>query len=63
LANENFDINTIAFLVKMTPTLVEEYHKLYTSYDMVPSRAEELKSFLKGSQYSKKERSGGTRDD
>ncbi len=45
LAYENFDINTIGFLVKMSPALVAEYYSLFNSFDMVPYRAEEIESF------------------
>jgi hypothetical protein len=47
LAEEGFDVNSIAFLVKISSSLVEEYHKLYKTLDIVPHRRSELKSFLK----------------
>ena len=49
LAEEGFDIHTIAFLVKLSATLVEEYYKLYRSNDILPHRLEELRSFIKKS--------------
>lgn len=50
LAEEGFDIHTIAFLVKLSATVVEEYYKLYRNVDTLPHRVDELKSFLKKSQ-------------
>jgi hypothetical protein len=50
LAEEGFDVHTIAFLVKLSATVVEEYYKLYRNVDTLPHRADELKSFLKKSQ-------------
>lgn len=61
LANENFEVNTIGFLVRMTPTLVEQYYHLYSSCEIVPSRAQELDTFLKYSQDNQEE--GGANDD
>ena len=50
LAEEGFDIHTIAFMVKLSATVVEEYYKLYRTLDILPHRMDELKSFLKKSQ-------------
>ena len=50
LAEEGFDIHTIAFLVKLSAPVVEEYYKLYRTLDILPHRMDELKSFLKKSQ-------------
>jgi hypothetical protein len=50
LAEEGFDVHTIAFLVKLSASVVEEYYKLYRTDDVVPHRMDELKSFLKKSQ-------------
>ena len=50
LAEEGFDIHTIAFLVKLSATVVEEYYKLYRNVDTLTHRTDELKSFLKKSQ-------------
>jgi hypothetical protein len=50
LAEEGFDIHTIAFLVKLSATVVEEYYKLYSTLDILSHRMDELKSFLKKSQ-------------
>ncbi len=47
LAEEGYDVHTIAFLVKVSATLVESYHKLYQTVKIVPHRRKELKSFLK----------------
>jgi len=49
LAEEGFEVHTIAFLVKLSPTIVEEYYKLYRTLDVLPHRMDELKSFLKKS--------------
>ena len=49
LAEEGFDIHTIAFLVKLSVAVVEEYYQLYRSLDILPHRRDELKSFLKKS--------------
>lgn len=55
LAEEGFDVNTIAFLVKISSSLVEEYYKIYSNLEIIPSRKEELKSFLKQQQVEKEE--------
>ena len=47
LAQEGYDVHTIAFLVKVSSTLAESYHQLYQEVKIVPSRRKELKSFLK----------------
>ena len=47
LAEEGYDMHTIAFLVKVSATLVEAYHNLYQTLKIVPPRRKELKSFLK----------------
>jgi hypothetical protein len=47
LAQEGYDVHTIAFLVKLSPALVEAYHALYGSAATVPHRRSELESFLK----------------
>jgi len=47
LAAEGYDVHTIAFLVKVSATLSESYHRLYKDVKIVPSRRRELKSFLK----------------
>jgi len=47
LAEEGYDIHTIAFMVKLSANLVEEYYTLYRSNDIVYHRIEELKSFIK----------------
>lgn len=50
LAEEGFDTHTIAFLVKLSATVVEEYYKLYRSMDILQHRMDELQLFLKKSQ-------------
>ena len=47
LAEEGYDIHTIAFLVKVSASLSESYHQLYQTVKIVPHRKKELKSFLK----------------
>jgi len=48
LAEEGFDVNTIAFLVKVSTTLAEEYFRLYHDQPCIASRKHELETFLKG---------------
>jgi len=47
LSEGNYDIYTIAFLVKISAPLVEEYFNIYRNYKILPHRRKELKSFLK----------------
>ena len=47
LVEEGFDAYTIAFLVKLSAPLVNEYYQLYKSLELVPHRKAELKNFLK----------------
>ncbi len=47
LAEEGYDVHTIAFLVKVSASLAESYHALYQTVKMVPHRRKELCSFLK----------------
>lgn len=47
LAEDGHEVNTIAFLAKVSPPLVESYHLLYQSLSAVAHRREELKDFLK----------------
>jgi hypothetical protein len=47
LAIEGFDINTIAFLAKISATLVTQYYQLYQSIEAVAHRKLELNGFLK----------------
>jgi predicted transcriptional regulator len=47
LAEEGYDINTIAFLVKLSASLVQTYYELYRKEEVVPHRRKELESFLK----------------
>jgi len=47
LAQEGYDVHTIAFLVKLSAPLVESYHTLHQTVPMVPHRRRELESFLK----------------
>jgi len=47
LAQEGYDVHTIAFLVKLSIPLVESYYKLHQTLKIVPHRRKEIKSFLK----------------
>jgi hypothetical protein len=49
LAKNNYEINTIAFLVKLSPILTQEYYDLHKTIDAVPHRREELDELLKKS--------------
>lgn len=48
LMEEGYDVHTIAFLVKLSASLLEQYHRLYKTTKTVAHRREELKGFLKG---------------
>jgi hypothetical protein len=50
LAKNNYEIKTIAFLVKLSPSLAQEYYDLYQTIDAVPSRKEELTDLIKKNQ-------------
>jgi len=50
LAKNNYEINTIAFLVKLSPSLTEEYYRLFRIAKAVPHRKEELDELVKKSQ-------------
>jgi len=56
LAQEGYDIHTIAFLVKLSPKLAESYHKLYHTVSIVPHRRQELSSGLKKTAHMSKSR-------
>ena len=58
LAEEGFDAYIIAFLVKLSANLVEEYYKLYQSLELVPHREAELKNFLKKNHLSSRNTRG-----
>lgn len=47
LAKDNYEINTIAFLVKLSPSLTEQYYKLYQTIKAVPHRKAELYNLIK----------------
>jgi hypothetical protein len=49
LAKNNYEIKTISFLVKLSPTLTEEYYSLFQTNDAVPHRREELDDLIKKS--------------
>lgn len=58
LAEEGFDAYTIAFLVKLSANLVDEYYQLYQSLELVPHREVELKNFLKKNHLSSRNTRG-----
>lgn len=47
LSRDGFDVNTIAFLVKISPGLVQEYFRLYQQQPIVGHRKSELATLLK----------------
>jgi hypothetical protein len=47
LAKDNHEINTIAFLVKLSPKLTDQFYKLYLTIKAVPHRKEELNKLVK----------------
>jgi hypothetical protein len=49
LAKNNYEIKTVAFLVKLSPNLTQEYYDLYRKEDAVPHRLEELNDLIKKS--------------
>jgi len=49
LAKNNYEIKTIAFLVKLSPSLAQEYYDLHQTIDAVPHRREELDDIIKKS--------------
>jgi hypothetical protein len=50
LAKNNYEIKTIAFLIKLSPSLTQEYYDLYRTFDAVPHRKEELDDLIKKNQ-------------
>jgi hypothetical protein len=42
LAKENHEITTIAFLVKISVRLAQEYYDLFQTLDITPNRSKEL---------------------
>jgi len=47
LAKDNHEIATIAFLVKISITLAQQYYDLYQTLDIVPNREKELDELIK----------------
>ncbi len=47
LSKDNFDIHTIAFLIRMSPDLVQKYFQLYQNQEMAEHRKQELETLLK----------------
>lgn len=50
LAKNNYEIKTIAFLVKLSPSLAQEYYDLHQTIEAVPHRREELDDLIKKNQ-------------
>lgn len=50
LAGENYDVNTIAFLTKLSKALTLEYINIWQQVDIVASRKDELDNLLKKKQ-------------
>ena len=49
LANEGYDVNLIAFLLRLSSALVEQYIEIYNQIDFAEHRTQELNTFLKKS--------------
>lgn len=47
LAKDNHEVETIAFLVKLSVSLTEEYYKIYRGRQMAKHRKEELEGLIK----------------
>jgi uncharacterized protein YerC len=47
LAKDNYEINTIAYMVKLSPSLTQEYYTLYENAKIAPHRKEELDDLFK----------------
>jgi hypothetical protein len=58
LSSENYDVHSIAFLVKLSAPLVEEYYRLYQESPIVTHREKELKSFIKKNSTQKQDERG-----
>ncbi len=57
LSEQGFDVYTIGFLVKLSASLVTEYHQLYQTSNIIAHRKAELKFFFEGhSNFSKTQR-------
>ncbi len=52
LANEGYDANRIAFLLRLSSSLVEQYIKIYNQVDFIEHRTQELNNFLKKSLFT-----------
>ena len=49
LSKEGYDVNRIAFILRISASLVEQYLEIYKQVDWVPHRHQELNSLLKKS--------------
>jgi len=47
LAKDNHEISTIAFLVKISVSLAQQYYDLYQTLEIVPNREKELDELIK----------------
>lgn len=62
LAQDGHEAQTIAFLVKVSKTLVQEYYTLYQTCDIVPHRQQELEDLSKKTTNSFRPQQGGAYD-
>ncbi len=47
LSKEGYDVNRIAFILRISSSLVEQYLEIYKQVDLVPHRGQELNNLLK----------------
>ena len=47
LSKEGYDINRIAFLLRLSATLVEQYIDIYNKLNFIQHREEQLNNYLK----------------
>ena len=47
LAKDNYEINAIAYFIKLSPSLTQEYYQLYATVKIAPHRELELNELLK----------------
>jgi len=58
LAKDNHEIKTIAFLVKISVSLAQQYYDLYQNLEIVPNREEELNELIKKTMIQNQKMSG-----
>jgi hypothetical protein len=59
LAKDGHEVQTIGFLVKLSPSLVQEYYSLYQTCHIVPHREHELEDLSKKTAWSPGTQQGG----